>query len=144
MDELQFRDARYYHSALRRQKLSHTQLFALMQEKLKQKDQFVETSFDVLWPGLNDFPANTLVLQNTFFHGYGEYTEIWFLFSTADEQVYHSSKISDIEWDKYAYNYDQGMLPLPQHLPFAKAITEIFDFKSPIEDEEDASKSNPE
>lgn len=144
MDEPRFRSARYYYSALRKRKLSRTQLFALMQQKLKQKDQFLETSFDVLWPGFNDFPDKAVVLQNTFFHGYGEYTELWFLFNPVNEQVYYSSKISDIEWDKYTYSYDQGMLPLPQQLSFAKAITEIFDFKSPIEDGGETSNSNPE
>lgn len=132
MGEPQFRNARFYYTALRRRELDRVQIFELMKTKLKTQDGFGESTFEKEWPDKEEFPTDSVVLTRTYYYfESGEYTQVWFLFTTADQRVYTVQKTSDRDWDNYAYSYDQGLPPMPEHLAFAKALVRIFNFEAP-------------
>ncbi len=131
MGEPQFHSARYYYTASRKRELDRAQIFKLMKAKLKAQDGFLETTFSREWGGREGFPADSVVLTQTYYFDSGDYTQVWFLFTAADQRVYMARKTSNPDWDNYAYSYDQGLPPVPEHVPFANALVRIFNFKAP-------------
>ena len=136
-----FGSAQYYHRLLRHRHLTRAQVYKYMQERLEKYCGFTRTTFSKQWPEKTQLRPDTLVLHNREYREFGEYTDKWFAFQ--DNVVYSQTRSSDPIWDAYTYHHDRNEPDTPVHLPFNKALIEIFD-KIQLERPETPASTTPE